>query len=255
MDYEGATRRDIKAEKNLMDIYRRQLEELPAGRLTSKRISGKTYYYKVRPGGKRQEYISVDNAQLVAALKDRRYAEEAMKILQENVKAQEAMLKKYRRYSPKDIFAKLGKAYQPEADKKVPTAGIAANGYRREGMIHRTTFGLMVRSKSEALIAEILRGYELDFRYEEALHLFDKNGNETIRYPDFTIYLKNGTVVYWEHMGMLGDEIYRNAAFGKLELYYYNGILPGANLMITCDDNEGAMDVGAVSRIAASLEV
>ena len=165
------------------------------------------------------------------------------------------MLKKYRRYSPKDIFAKLGKAYQPKADKKVPTAGIAANGYRREGMIHRTTFGLMVRSKSEALIAEILRGYELDFRYEEALHLFDKNGNETIRYPDFTIYLKNGTVVYWEHMGMLGDEIYRNAAFGKLELYYYNGILPGANLMITCDDNEGAMDVGAVSRIAASLEV
>ena len=100
MDYEGATRRDIKAEKKLMDIYRRQLEELPAGRLTSKRISGKTYYYKVRPGGKRQEYISVDNAQLVAALKDRRYAEEAMKILQENVKAQEAMLKKYRRYSP-----------------------------------------------------------------------------------------------------------------------------------------------------------
>lgn len=79
MDYEGATRRDIKAEKKLMDIYRRQLEELPAGRLTSKRISGKTYYYKVRPGGKRQEYISVDNAQLVAALKDRRYAEEAMK--------------------------------------------------------------------------------------------------------------------------------------------------------------------------------
>ena len=126
--------------------------------------------------------------------------------------------------------------------------------YKRQ-MIHRTTFGLMVRSKSEALIAEILRGYELDFRYEEALHLFDKNGNETIRYPDFTIYLKNGTVVYWEHMGMLGDEIYRNAAFGKLELYYYNGILPGANLMITCDDNEGAMDVGAVSRIAASLEV
>ena len=36
MDYEGATRRDIKAEKKLMDIYRRQLEELPAGRLTSK---------------------------------------------------------------------------------------------------------------------------------------------------------------------------------------------------------------------------
>ena len=255
MDYKELTRRDIAAEKKLMDIYRSQLEDFPAGRLVAKRISGRTYYYKVRPGGRRQEYISVDNGQLVEALKDRRYAEEALKVLTENVKAQERMLKKYRGYSPKDIFAMLGKAYQPKVCEKLTSDGSAASGYRQEGLLHRTTFGLMVRSKSEALIAETLRKHSLEFRYEEPISLFDDGGNRTVRYPDFTIYLKDGAVVYWEHMGMLNNKGYRTAAYRKLELYYRNGILPGSNLMITCDDCEGAVDLGAVSRIAASLEV
>ena len=54
--------------------------------------------------------------------------------------------------------------------------------FLQEGLIHRTSKRLAVRSKSELLIAEAFGSADVDFEYEKPLTL----GGQT-RYPDFTI--------------------------------------------------------------------
>lgn len=258
MGYIELTGRDIRAERELADICSGMIRTLPEGHLVLKRISGRFYIYRVRPGSSKQEYISVDDMAMVEALRDRRYAEIALKILEGNIKAQERMLKTYRRYERKDILPLLGESYRVPLIRQggrieEPGNEMGSNGYMPEGLIHRTTFGLMVRSKSEAILAELFNKYGLSFKYEEPLYLYDEYGIRVVRYPDFTIYLKDGRIIYWEHLGMLTDENYRSNTYKKLELYYANGILPGSNLVITCDDMDGAIDIESISKIVESL--
>ena len=258
MGYIELTGRDMRAERKLADICSGMIGTLPEGHLVLKRISGRFYIYRVRPGSSKQEYISVDDVAMVEALRDRRYAEIALKILEGNIKAQERMLKTYRRYERKDILPLLGESYRVPLIRQggrieEPGNEMGSNGYMPEGLIHRTTFGLMVRSKSEAILAELFNKYGLSFKYEEPLYLYDEYGIRVVRYPDFTIYLKDGRIIYWEHLGMLTDENYRANTYKKLELYYANGILPGSNLIITCDDMDGAIDIESISKIVESL--
>lgn len=99
-----------------------------------------------------------------------------------------------------------------------------ANGslFFQEGLIHRTSTGIAVRSKSELLVFEAIRNAGFSPEYEKALTL----GGFT-RYPDFTISDDiSGRTVYWEHLGMLEREDYRRSWEKKLDWYRANQVLP-----------------------------
>lgn len=114
------------------------------------------------------------------------------------------------------------------------------NGYAPEAKIYETQKGEKVRSKSEAIIADILYGLEIPYRYEQALML----KNKTIRYPDFTLLkAKTRDVIYLEHFGLLDDEQYRAGCLKKLDDYRSNGIYPGKNLLITYESKENPLDI------------
>jgi hypothetical protein len=84
--------------------------------------------------------------------------------------------------------------------------------FLQEGLIHRTSKGLAVRSKSELIIAEALTNSGISFEYEKPLTL----GGQT-RYPDFTIEDEiSGRTIYWEHLGMLERLDYRRSWEKKL---------------------------------------
>jgi len=94
--------------------------------------------------------------------------------------------------------------------------------FMQEGLVHRTSRGLAVRSKSELIICEALAADNIDFEYEKPLSLAGGT-----RYPDFTIDdAISGRVYYWEHLGMLDREDYRKAWERKLQWYRTNDILP-----------------------------
>jgi len=77
--------------------------------------------------------------------------------------------------------------------------------FLQSGLVHRTSSGLAVRSKSELAIAEALSHAGVTFEYEKPLTL----GGST-RYPDFTIEDEiSGRTVYWEHLGLLERPDYR----------------------------------------------
>jgi len=91
-----------------------------------------------------------------------------------------------------------------------------------KGLIYLTGNGELVRSKSEWIIADMLKAAGIKYQYEQPLIL---DGIE--RFPDFTIRDEDaGTVWYWEHNGMLSDDEYRKRWERKKAAYRKEGILP-----------------------------
>lgn len=82
--------------------------------------------------------------------------------------------------------------------------------------IHRAADGTCVRSKSEVIIANLLNQYRIKYQYEEKLY-YGTEGRWIE--PDFTLYLDGGRRLYWEHVGMLGQEEYDAGWLRKLEIY------------------------------------
>jgi hypothetical protein len=105
-------------------------------------------------------------------------------------------------------------------------------------LIHRTSKGHMVRSKSELVIAEKLFEKKIDYEYEKDLKIAGK-----LKSPDFTITNLAGETIYWEHCGMMNDSEYRKRWAEKKELYEKNGIKEGENLIVTYDQVNGGLDV------------
>jgi hypothetical protein len=124
--------------------------------------------------------------------------------------------------------------------------------FLQEGLIHRTSKGLAVRSKSELIIAEALSNEGVAFEYEKPLCL-----DGSVRYPDFTIDDEiSGQVVFWEHLGMLEREDYRRSWEKKLAWYRSNGVLPGSEgggpngmLVTTSESSSAGFDSAAVQTI------
>jgi hypothetical protein len=88
--------------------------------------------------------------------------------------------------------------------------------------VHRTLNDEMVRSKSEVIVANTLRGLGIHYVYEQDLVMPDGSR----RSPDFTIARLGKPTVYWEHLGMLDLHGYRADWEAKREWYASHGILP-----------------------------
>jgi hypothetical protein len=116
-------------------------------------------------------------------------------------------------------------------------------------LIHITSRGEAVRSKSEVIIANLLHAKGIDYLYEAPLEL----GGVT-KYPDFTIEDDDtGVTYYWEHCGLLHDPGYRSRWEEKKRWYAEQGVSEegGANgrLIVTRDQANGSFDSAAVASI------
>ena len=126
--------------------------------------------------------------------------------------------------------------------------------FLEERLIHNTTRGELVRSKSEVIIANLLHAKNVDYEYEQELVL---NGVPANKFPDFVVEDDDtGTMYYWEHLGMLGDASYKRRWQEKEQWYHDNGILPheeggGPNgtLIATRDDPKGGIDSSYINRL------
>ncbi|MCK6477975.1 MAG: ATP-dependent RecD-like DNA helicase [Phycisphaerales bacterium] len=129
-----------------------------------------------------------------------------------------------------------------------------------EGLIHRSTADIMVRSKSEVIIADHLERLRKDtgveYAYERPLTI-----GAVTKYPDFTIEdMESGITVYWEHCGMLHVPSYRQRWEEKLAWYRANGILPyeegggdKGTLVVTRDEPNGSIDSAKITKLLTDL--
>jgi ATP-dependent exoDNAse (exonuclease V) alpha subunit len=157
-----------------------------------------------------------------------------------------------------DLLKYASKKYSENARRYTNLFGlpnmieIEENIFLEDRLIHRTSRGDLVRSKSEVIIADLLHSQGIDFDYEGALTL----GGVT-RYPDFIIENDDtGDIYYWEHCGMLYDASYAERWKRKLEWYKQNGITPveeGGTLIITEDTEAGGIDSKRIKEIIEEI--
>jgi exodeoxyribonuclease V alpha subunit len=108
--------------------------------------------------------------------------------------------------------------------------------FRPEGLIHRTSDGIPVRSKSEVIVYDVLTALGLSVRYEEPL--IAKSGDlKDFRLPDFTVRFQ-GRTWYWEHLGMLDKASYKEDWQLKQKWYRDNGFW---DRVLTSEDHPGGL--------------
>ena len=90
----------------------------------------------------------------------------------------------------------------------------AKGNWYEDGKNVATLSKYFVRSKSEAIITNMLVDRDIPFKYEEPLYAPDG----TMFLPDFTVKFK-GEEYYWEHVGRLNDKNYM-AHWAKKEAWY-----------------------------------
>lgn len=117
-----------------------------------------------------------------------------------------------------------------------------------DGFRITTKEGVAVRSKSEAIISNLLSQHDMAYEYERPLELYDENRFKVIKAPDFTIESKRGLII-WEHLGLLRKDDYFDANTKKLRLYWLNGFIINKNLIVTVDEPDGGIDVKAIDEV------
>lgn len=130
--------------------------------------------------------------------------------------------------------------------------------YMEHRLIHRTANGVMMRSKSEVILASMFDRYALEHDIDIQ---WDYEKPFRGKLPDFTIddpY--NRRTIYWEHLGMLHVPHYAHKWEIKKQWYREQGVVPLEEndqyndvLVTTHDDGKGGFDEQAIDEVLASL--
>ena len=118
-----------------------------------------------------------------------------------------------------------------------------------EGLIHKTLSGVIVRSKSEVIIANELFNEDIKFEYEK---LIEENGHRCI--PDFTFEDASGDTIIWEHLGLLDNPSYKASWEKKLAFYNSIGFEENVNLFTTRDHEDGSIDSTEIKEVVDKIK-
>ena len=246
MIYEKMYAERQRLEQEITSLQAR-ISGLPEGKLVCARNGSYTKWY--RSDGHHSTYLPKKEKELAEQLAAKKYLQMQLEELLQEKKAIDFYLRHHNSdvkcaeqlLSDKSIYSQLLSPYfipKSEENQKWMTQTYEHNPSYPEQCIHKTSAGILVRSKSEALIAMLLHINRIPFRYECALTL----GDITI-YPDFTIrHPQTGQLFYWEHFGMMDNPAYTKNAFSKLQLYAEYGIVPSIQLLTTFETKEYPLD-------------
>ena len=160
-------------------------------------------------------------------------------ILENNIELMEQLAKGYQVCDSTAIQNSLPEAYQEQAKLKQTV-------YREEGKWCKASCGIMVRSRVEAMIADLYTAKGITFEYEPELILSDY----TVIHPDFKVYVPSEErYKYHEHVGLLSDPEYRASFIRKLDLYLSNGLYPFHDVIFTYEKPDRCLDMALISSI------
>jgi hypothetical protein len=112
-------------------------------------------------------------------------------------------------------------------------------------LIHRTSRGILVRSKSEVIVADPLTRLGMSYDYE--MRLPSRGDIHDFRLPDFTVHFA-GDTYFWEHLGMLDVPSYRESWDRTKAWYEKNGYLSA--LITSRDGANGSISAAEIEHLA-----
>lgn len=240
-DYIGEILREYKRKRAKA---RREMKTLPTGELNVRnRATGINYTHVTYEDGKRVRKGITTNKELIYDLARKAYLKESISLLTATIDALEQVAKTCLPPTLETILKHLPKTYealpreaffpQMRSSRGWKNEVYDKSTHRPEEKRHIACTGERVRSKSEALIIDLLEKHNIAYRYEQMLYIENQEFA-----PDFTIRV-GSKLFYWEHCGLVNDERYIAKHDWKIDMYAKVGIVPWKNLIVTYDDEEG----------------
>lgn len=113
MDFKEITKKQMEAERFLLQSFRERFEKCPPGCLACKPDrTGRPQYYHKLPGDPKPHYLNRTMTPLLHELQYKRILQESIKRLEQNLKAREKYLKAYAPFDYSSICKQLPKAYR-----------------------------------------------------------------------------------------------------------------------------------------------
>lgn len=229
-------------EKMRLALYRSELRQLPKGSLIIRQNVNGNYYFCEKLG--ENETGITKKKKHTERLARKFFLEQKIVTVEYGCKILAGAIKRLKRQRVQNQN-KRNKTYQrlplafPEKRYQYSRKALAwmeapyeKNPFHPEQLIYKTKSGIMVRSKSERMIADFLTEHGIPFRYEAKLMV----GGRTY-YPDFTILCEDGALLLWEHFGMMDQDEYFKHACEKIKAYRKKGYMQHTNLICTWEED------------------
>ena len=225
-------------------------EHLPDGELMIVDQDGLRKYLQRIPakGNRKKEhrYGVKKQPELLSGLVRKEYVTDALKIIDQDIRAVELACKRYHPIDENTIMKQFLADY-PELVKGIYPAPIdpeewikrmpRIDNFHSENLIHTAVDGTKSRSKNELFIASRLDHYGIIYRWDCPTGI-----PGLYHSPDFTILRRRDwKIIYWEHCGMMDIPDYRKRNTKRLKDYKEFGIVPWDNLIVTYDTVEGGL--------------
>ena len=227
-------------------IIQKRTKNVPPGMLRcSKQWNKYQYYYKADSNDAHGTYIHAKDRKLAVKLAQKDYDKRLLTTLEDQLKVIDRFLKHYDPNAAIKVYEDLSEArkllvtpeYLPDEEYvkqwlSTPYRKLPFNPGDPE---YYTANHERVRSKSEIIIANTLKSYNIPYRYEFPVY----EDGIPIGAPDFNcLNVRLRKEYYWEHLGMIGDEKYVNRNIIKLEKYTMAKDFDESRLILTFESDK-----------------
>ncbi|MCR5181693.1 MAG: hypothetical protein K6D56_01575, partial [Clostridia bacterium] len=237
--------------EKLIEILKADLAEAPTERLRiSKSRAGATYYIRSSPSDRLGKYVRREDIPLAAAIAQRDYDAALRNVAGRELAAIQGLQQTWADGTVEELYDKLTPARRSlvvprfVSDEEFVRQWLA-EPYQRPGFKEGapefySTKGLRVRSKSEALLADMYDSLGIPMKYECPLTLW----NGRVLHPDFTLLNVLKRVVFiHEHFGLVDDPAYMNQVVRKINDLQLSGWYPGVNMIMTFETKDSPLDM------------
>ena len=247
--------------KKAISKAKQDSRKVPKGNLRiSSNNNYQRYYHVTRAGDTNGKYIKKENKDLAEKLAMKDYGEKFLKAATKELTQLEQTIKLLSKSNADLVFRNLSVHRQKLVMPYLKTdemfveewleQGRNSEPFMTENLVYDTKKGDKVRSKSEAIIADILYDLGIPYLYEKRLDLEDGSS----RYPDFTLLdVKRRREIYLEHFGLLDHPDYLTKSLQKLDEYRANGIYPRDTLLFTYETEENPLDIRGIRKMLDEL--
>lgn len=242
--------------RQLIERKEKALEGMPDGKLKGiSHGSGYQYYIRKNDADRSGTYIRRKDLKLAKKLGQKEYDVKVLNAARKELQYLERMKKGCAGRTAEEIYGAMPLSFQEliqpieETDeqyvKRWQSIQYTPAQFYEDTKVYHTAGGIAMRSKSETMIGNLLDRRHIPYCYEKPLEL---RGYKTI-YPDFTLlHVGRREEIYLEHMGLLDDRGYRDAALEKIRAYELNGIFPGDRLILTYETQKIHLNLNLIDR-------
>lgn len=252
---------------NLIKIKEHALKNAPAGsvRIVQRRNNVLQFYKKNEAGDYQGTYMPREDDALARRLVQKDYDQRSLEKAKQELRLIQQFQTSLQKSSTDTAFAALDKTRQTLVTPATLTDAKYAelwqkqpyrkNNKYKENQKLTTDNSELVRSKSEVIIANLLKSNNVPYRYEFSIVIERKDSGEDSEdycefHPDFyCLNVRTRQEFVWEHFGKMDDAEYAARAIEKLAQYSANGYFPGKNLIITMESNSSQIKSDEIKRV------